>query len=417
MDIITYSDVTQYTNTQAKKRKAALSNSKTLAGNSVWMSVGTSGGTSAYSITGLSPNDFSSNSLAAAINPQKLLFGSSYKTQNTKKRLGPKEEIFILWSLFLLLLCMCIFYIPLLRLNWGISSIKPITFWDEPSAANAMRDLAMPTSDITKDESLTPQLETSEPLSVSPPDNSAFITSVNFKDYMVARGDTISGIAQKFGLKNMGTLLSVNNINNAKSLKVGQKLSIPSIDGIIYTVIKGDSLGEIAAKFKLPLTAILDANDMESQTISLGQRLFIPGASISTFELRKALGELFIYPIAGRLTSPFGYRRDPFTGRKSFHTGIDIASPTGTPIKLTLDGTVSYTGYSTIYGNYVIVTHSGGYQSMYGHMHTIKVKRGQILSQGSIIGTVGNTGRSTGPHVHFSVYKNGKLINPLTVLK
>ncbi|UTY25223.1 M23 family metallopeptidase [Treponema denticola] len=321
----------------------------------------------------------------------------------------------MLWSLFLLLLCMCIFYIPLLRLNWGISSIKAITFLDEPSATNAMRDLAMPTSDITKDESLTPQLEISEPL--SPSDNSVFITSVDFKDYIVARGDTVSGITQKFGLKNMGTLLSVNNINNAKSLTVGQKLSIPSTDGIIYTVIKGDSLGEIAAKFKLPLTAILDANDMESQTISLGQRLFIPGASISTFELRKALGELFIYPIAGRLTSPFGYRRDPFTGRKSFHTGIDIAAPTGTPIKLTLDGTVSYTGYSTIYGNYVIVTHSGGYQSMYGHMHTIKVKRGQILSQGSIIGTVGNTGRSTGPHVHFSVYKNGKLINPLTVLK
>lgn len=408
MDIITYSDVVQY-KTQPKKRKTNLLNGRTLAGTSV--------GTAAYSITSLQPNNFSSNSLAAAINPQKLLFGSSYKTKNAKKRLGQKEESLILWSLFLLLLCMCIFYIPLLRLNWGISSIKHITFLDEPSAANAMRDLAMPASDITKDESLAPQLETSEPLSVSPSDNSALITSVDFKDYIVARGDTISGIAQKFRLKNMGTLLSVNNINNAKSLTVGQKLSIPSADGIIYTVTKGDSLGEIAAKFKLPLTAILDANDMESQTISLGQRLFIPGASISTFELRKALGELFIYPITGRLTSPFGYRRDPFTGRKSFHTGIDIAAPTGTPIKLTLDGTVSYTGYSTIYGNYVIVTHSGGYQSMYGHMHTIKVKRGQILSQGSIIGTVGNTGRSTGPHVHFSVYKNGKLINPLTVLK
>lgn len=407
MDIITYSDVVRYKNTQPKKRKANFLNGKTSAGTSV--------GTAAYSITSLQPNDFSSSSLAAAINPQKLLFGSSYKTKNAKKRLGQKEENLMLCSLFLLLLCMCIFYIPLLRLNWGISSIKAITFLDEPSATNAMRDLAMPASDITKDETIIPQLEISEPL--SPSDNSVFITSVDFKDYIVARGDTVSSITQKFGLKNMGTLLSVNNINNAKSLTVGQKLSIPSTDGIIYTVIKGDSLGEIAAKFKLPLTAILDANDMESQTISLGQRLFIPGASISTFELRKALGELFIYPIAGRLTSPFGYRRDPFTGRKSFHTGIDIAAPTGTPIKLTLDGTVSYTGYSTIYGNYVIVTHSGGYQSMYGHMHTIKVKRGQILSQGSIIGTVGNTGRSTGPHVHFSVYKNGKLINPLTVLK
>lgn len=403
MDIITYSDIVRYTNTQNKKRKNTLLNNRAAA----------------YSITSLSSSDFSSKELVAAINPQKLLFGSSYKIQNAKKRkLSPKEENFILWSLFLILLSIfTFFYIPLLRLNWGMSSIKPITFWNEPSSSKAMQQLAIPLNDILKEESLALQTEAPESLLFSPVNNSPFITSVDFKEHIVARGDTISGITQKFGLKNMGTLLSVNNINNAKSLRIGQKLSIPSTDGIIYTVIKGDSLGGIAAKFNLPLTIILDANDLEAQTISLGQRLFIPGASISTFELRKALGELFIYPIIGRLTSPFGYRRDPFTGRKSFHTGIDIAAPTGTPIKSTLDGKISYTGYSAIYGNYVIITHSGGYQSMYGHLHTIKVKRGQAIQQGNIIGSVGNTGRSTGPHVHFSIYKNGKLINPLTVLK
>ncbi|UTC64711.1 M23 family metallopeptidase [Treponema sp. OMZ 788] len=326
------------------------------------------------------------------------------------------EPFIVLGPLLMITFGFIFFYFPILRLNLGLSSIRSISFWEEPSAVNAMRQYTMSPSEGVKGEAPI-NSETVEGASSSLADVPDFIAAVDFEDYMVSKGDTVSGIIQKFGLKNMGTLLSVNEISSAKKLRIGQKLLIPSIDGLIYTAVKGDSLASIAGKFNLPINAILDANDLENQTVSIGQKLFIPGAAMSSFELKKALGELFIYPIIGRLTSPFGYRRDPFTGRKSFHTGIDIAAPTGTPIKLTLDGKVSYTGYSAVYGNYVIVTHSGGYQSMYGHMHTIKVRRGQVLNQGGIIGTVGNTGRSTGPHVHFSIYKNGKLINPLTVLK
>ncbi|UTC66473.1 MULTISPECIES: peptidoglycan DD-metalloendopeptidase family protein [unclassified Treponema] len=390
MDIITYSDAVHHKNKyrQEKRRKIAFSHIETVR-------------------------------LYSAINPQKILFGSSVKPETAKKTgLSSREESFIFLSLLtMLILGVIFFYFPILKLNWGFSSIKPISFWDEPSSINAMRQYVMPSADISKGENYAAQTDAGEKNSFSPADVPDFITAVDFEEYMVSKGDTVSGLIQKFGLKNPGTLLSVNGISSVKKLKIGQKLVIPSIDGIIYTAVKGDSLSSIAQKFNLSINAVLDANDLENQSINIGQKLFIPGATMSTFELRKALGELFIYPINGRLTSPFGYRRDPFTGRKSFHTGIDIASPTGTPIKLTLDGKVSYTGYSAIYGNYVIVTHSGGYQSMYGHMHTIKVKRGQILNQGAVIGTVGNTGRSTGPHVHFSIYKNGKLINPLTVLK
>ena len=134
-------------------------------------------------------------------------------------------------------------------------------------------------------------------------------------------------------------------------------------------------------------------------------------------ELKKAMGELFIYPINGRLTSPFGYRRDPFTGRKSFHSGIDLAAPVGTPIKVILDGVVNFTSYSRIFGNYVIVTHPNGYQTLYGHVNAFSVKKGDKVSQGDIIAFVGNTGMSTGPHLHLSIYKNGKLIDPLSVLR
>jgi murein DD-endopeptidase MepM/ murein hydrolase activator NlpD len=134
-------------------------------------------------------------------------------------------------------------------------------------------------------------------------------------------------------------------------------------------------------------------------------------------DLRKALGELFVTPVMGRLTSPFGYRSDPFTGVRTFHTGIDIAAPTGTAVKATLDGKIATTGFSSVYGNYVIVTHGEGYQSLYAHLSSVSVKRGQRITQSAVIGRVGNTGYSTGSHLHFSVYKHGKMIDPKSVLK
>ena len=227
----------------------------------------------------------------------------------------------------------------------------------------------------------------------------------------------MSGIAARSGLRNFGTLLSVNAIDNARQVSEGQMLRIPSVDGLLYTVKKDETLTGIAASYNMSVTALLDANDLTESTLMVGQQLFIPGASLSSFELRKALGELFIYPIRGRLTSPFGYRQDPFTGIKSFHSGIDLAAPSGTPVKATLDGKVAETGTNRIFGNYVIITHERGYQSLYGHLQKIHAKRGQYVTQGTVIGLVGSTGRSTGPHLHLSVYKNGKMIDPFSVLK
>ncbi len=299
----------------------------------------------------------------------------------------------------------CSFYIPLVKFNFGFSSIEKISFWDDACLENSMQNYIMP------------QTENKDELSSNFTDTDNIIPAVNFQNYTVKKGDSISGIALKFGLKNMGTIISANGISNAKKLQTGNILRIPSSDGVLHNVKKGETLNSIADKFDLPVTILLDANDLETPHIKEGQNIFIPGAVIGSFELKKALGELFIYPIHGRLTSPFGYRRDPFTGRLSFHTGIDLAAPIGTHIKSTLDGTISGIGVSRIYGNYITISHGNGYQSMYGHLHTVNVKRGQKVAQGSIIGTVGNTGRSTGPHVHFSLYKNGKLIDPLHLLK
>jgi murein DD-endopeptidase MepM/ murein hydrolase activator NlpD len=188
------------------------------------------------------------------------------------------------------------------------------------------------------------------------------------------------------------------------------------MDGIPYTVKKGDSLSGIAKNWNIPIEAILDANDMESSTIIPGTMLFLPGAKMSTLELKKVLGNLFVYPINGRLTSPFGWRDDPFTGVRKYHAAIDIANNIGTPVKASLDGKVSAVGFNSIYGNYIILSHDSGYQTMYAHLNTIEVTRAQRVTQSQRIGTVGNTGYSTGPHLHFAIFKNGTAVNPLELL-
>ena len=294
--------------------------------------------------------------------------------------------------------------LPLLRGGAGSYSIRTLSFGEEPSFSRAIHSYIFPEQENFTDQEAAPVAD-------------GYVSTVTFKDYTVRKGDTVSGIASRAGLRNFGTLLSVNNIDNARRISAGQILRVPSTDGLLYTVKKNETLAGIAAAHNVSVTALLDANDLTQEILAVGQKLFIPGASLSSFELRKALGELFIYPIRGRLTSPFGYRKDPFTGVRSFHSGIDLAAPTGTAVKATLDGKIAETGFNRIFGNYVIITHDRGYQSLYGHLSAIYVKRGQYVTQGTAVGAVGNTGYSTGPHLHLSIYKNGSLINPFSVLK
>ncbi len=246
-----------------------------------------------------------------------------------------------------------------------------------------------------------------------------FTQPVTYQTYKVRSGDTISGIAKKFGLTNISTLISVNDIGNVRQLAAGQKLKIPSIDGIIYTVKKGDSLSSITGKYKISLEQLLDVNELTSETLTAGQQLFLPGAAMDASSLRNAMGELFRMPISAhfRWSSPYGYRIDPIAGVKSFHTGTDMACPTGTPILAAMSGKVTTTGINRVYGNYVIIDHGNGYQTLYAHMSKIIASKGQWVSQGTRIGLVGSTGYSTGPHLHFTVYKNGKLVDPMTVLR
>ncbi|MBR5933893.1 MAG: M23 family metallopeptidase [Treponema sp.] len=248
----------------------------------------------------------------------------------------------------------------------------------------------------------------------------SFKEPVTFTDYTVKAGDTISGISLKFHLNNISTIIAVNNIDNVRSLNAGKKLVIPSVDGLYYKVQSSDTIQGLAKKFSIPVEDILDTNDLTSDVLTVGKNLFIPGAKLDKAVLRRAMGDTFTCPLkinTWRLTSRCGYRSDPFTGVKQYHPGIDMATSSGTPIFAALSGKVVACGWSNIYGNYVIIDHQNGYQTLYGHMSKKLCTLNQEVNTSTRIGLVGSTGYSTGPHLHFTVYKNGKVVDPLTLIK
>jgi murein DD-endopeptidase MepM/ murein hydrolase activator NlpD len=123
-----------------------------------------------------------------------------------------------------------------------------------------------------------------------------------------------------------------------------------------------------------------------------------------------------IWPAHGWLSGAFGGRRDPFTGERGFHQGIDISTDRGQPVYATADGTVASAARAGEYGNLLVLSHAFGLSTRYGHLSRFNVGVGQTIKRGDIIGYVGSTGRSTGSHLHYEILVNGRLINPLQLL-
>lgn len=243
---------------------------------------------------------------------------------------------------------------------------------------------------------------------------------ITYQTYRVKAGDMIGFIADAFDVT-QDTIISVNNIRQSRLIQPGQYLKIPSMPGIIYTVKKnGETPATIAEKYKVNAEKCASANYVSLDTeLKAGTSLFIPDAELDWATRQEINGDLFKKPLHTRywLSSSYGWRDSPFNaGKRTFHGGIDMASSTGTPIYAALDGTVTAVGYNATYGNYVIITHHSGYKTLYGHMKSTACRKGNFVYTNTVIGYVGSTGMSTGPHLHFTVYKNGKTINPLVVL-
>lgn len=251
---------------------------------------------------------------------------------------------------------------------------------------------------------------------VAPPENLKQFQSLRLETYTVKPGDSISSIAAHYGL-NQDTLISFNDISDVRRIQVGATFQIPNKNGLRYKVRRGDSLSAISSSYNVSVNALLDANNLKSTVLSVGQELFIPGVRMNPFQLDLILGTAFQWPVKGAtLTSPFGFRPDPFTGVRDFHNGIDLALYYGAPIHAAGNGTVKDVGYNSIYGNYVVIAHAANFQTLYGHMSKQLVKPGQRVTVGQTIGLMGSTGYSTGTHLHFTIYHNYKPVNPLKYL-
>ena len=235
--------------------------------------------------------------------------------------------------------------------------------------------------------------------------------SVQFSHYQVSEDDTLTGLAERFGVT-VDSIISFNDIRREGDLKAGLEIIIPSHSGIRYSVRRGDNLSRIAVRHGVSLDAVLDVNDLSSALISPGQTLLIPGAGLSENARNRVLGRLFIRPAQGRFSSPYGYRNDPITGIRKFHNGIDIANQRGTPVLASMSGAVATVGYNGNYGRYLILRHGDGFQTMYAHLHRAQVSPGDRVRQGQQVGEMGNSGYSTGSHLHFSIFLNGTHVDP-----
>lgn len=141
---------------------------------------------------------------------------------------------------------------------------------------------------------------------------------------------------------------------------------------------------------------------------------FFPGSDFDRVERLAFLRRLFTRPVQnGRVSSHFGFRKGPFDGRPQFHGGVDFAAPAGTEVVAAREGRVADVGYDPQYGRYVLLQHEEGYESFYGHLGEVPVRLNDRLSSGTIVGYVGNSGRSTGPHLHFEIRQYGKHRDPL----
>lgn len=245
--------------------------------------------------------------------------------------------------------------------------------------------------------------------------------------YRVERGDTPNGIADKFGIQ-ATTLLGGNPLLSQESslLQTGVDLVILPVDGVLHDVQPGDTLESIAAQYGIPVETIIGygPNNLEfPYRLYPETQILVPGAIREVFvwtppSLESVRGRstgsgvaplivgtgTFIYPVNSRnFTQYYWYG----------HPGIDIALGEGTAVVASDTGTVTFAGWNIYgYGNLIVVNHGNGYETFYAHLNGISVVPGQVVYQGNVIGTTGNTGNSSGPHIHFEVRANGVQDDP-----
>lgn len=231
--------------------------------------------------------------------------------------------------------------------------------------------------------------------------------------YTVRSGDTLSQIASMFDVT-VNTIMWANDIKSTKDIKPGDTLVILPVTGIRYTVKNGGSLRDIVKKHggDLAEAALYNGIDPDEE-LAAGTVVIVPDAELivpKTPSAKSTAGVRVAVRTTGSVPTYSGYYQRPINGTKTQgvhgYNAVDIGAPEGTPVWASARGEVIIArkgGYNGGYGSYVVIRHDNGTQTLYAHLSQVSVSAGQVVSQGEEIGLSGNTGRSTGPHLHFEV--------------
>lgn len=281
--------------------------------------------------------------------------------------------------------------------------------------------------------------------------------------YKVQKKDTVQSVAKKFGVK-AETIMINNKTAMDNKLKVGEVLTFPSIDGLYYKLQKNETLAKVAKKYGIKVVDIVDYNNINPKKLKAGTTLFLKGVTLKKYkdveerliaaqqakeEQKKAKsqkgkaskgsatgptppdtsggddggttasrsGEGFAFPVryAG-VSSPFGNRYHPVLRRYILHTGVDLVAKY-VPLRASKAGVVTFAGNMSGYGKIIIIRHDNGYETRYAHLSVISTNVGEHVNKGDLIGKTGNSGRTTGAHLHFEIRHNGVPKNPMKYLQ
>ena len=250
-------------------------------------------------------------------------------------------------------------------------------------------------------------------------------------DYQIVPGDTVAKIASRFGIS-PETIVWANQLGSGNLISVGETLAVLPVDGVLHTAAKDDTLDSIAKRYGVGMAAIANygPNQLANpDSLAVGQNIIVPGgvykpppaepkaqpapetkappAPQPTPAPQPKEERGFVWPTYGMLTQYFG----------AYHAGIDIAAPIGTPIYAAASGRViKVVKLDWSYGWYLVIDHGNGFEGLYAHCSQFAVSVGDRVEQGEVIASIGNTGRTTGPHLHFELSLNGQVVNPLNYL-
>ena len=241
-----------------------------------------------------------------------------------------------------------------------------------------------------------------------------FVQSLTIFTYTPREGEDFLFIAARCNLP-QASLASLNRLSNPADFVTGQPLLLSSQPGIFIPENPRTELEKLLSTARRGEPGVMLVIGAENRKERF---FFIPGADFSDAERIFFLNRSFQFPLRNyRLTSPFGLRTNPVTGKQGLHKGVDLAAPQGTEVYAVRDGEVTEAGEDRVYGKYVIIRHADNWVSLYGHLSRMEVERGQRAKAGSLIGRVGSTGQATGPHLHFELRRNGTAQDPSTRLR